>query len=56
MLAIIGVMSIASAAGLACGATKTRFEKQLDVVSGLLLVGGLSMIGVLVSASTAVPV
>ncbi len=47
MLAIFGIVSITGGTCLACGATETRFEKQIDMLSGLMLVAGLSMIGVM---------
>jgi hypothetical protein len=50
MLAMLGVMSVTGGTCLACGATETRYEKQIDILSGVLLVAGLSMIGALFPA------
>jgi hypothetical protein len=49
MLAVLGIASIAGGTCLACSATDTRFETETDLLSGLLLVSGLSMIGAVLS-------
>lgn len=45
MLAILGVASIVGGTCLACVSTRKAHEKRADIVSGLMVVLGLSMIG-----------
>ena len=49
MLAVFGVLGIAGGTCLACATTETRFERQIDIASGLLLVAGLSMVGMMLA-------
>lgn len=45
MLAVYGIISIASGTCVACGGTQSRYEKQSEMLGGLLLASGLLMIG-----------
>jgi hypothetical protein len=47
MLAIVGMVSLTSGTCLACGGTRTRYEAQLDLLAGLLVIAGLAAIGAL---------
>lgn len=47
MLALLGLLTIVTGTCLACAGSKSGFQAEVEVASGMLLVVGLFMIGVM---------